>query len=459
MQLRDYQTDGINQVRSLMRRGIRCVLRQCPTGAGKTVEISYITESAQQIGKRILILAHRTELILQASEELNEMGISHGIIQAGISSRLSRQVQIGSVQTVVKRLDQIGDFDLIIIDEAHHTPAGNYQKILEAFPNAKVIGFTATPKRTDGKGLDSCFDKLVLGPSIRDLIDLGCLKEPKVFAPNIIDTSGLHSRFGDFKKDELEEISDKPTITGCAITAYRQYGNAWPAIAFCVSVAHAEHVAEAFRDAGFRAEKIDGTTDHATRKRQLRDLAEGRIHVLTSCDLISEGVNIPVVSVGIMLRPTQSLGLWMQQAGRCLRPSPGYPHAIILDHAGNSFRHGHPASDRDWSLTGESKSNKKKPEVSVRQCMSCYAVHPANLRQCPECGNKYTTVDRDSELALIQKEGELAEMSEEQVKLLRRREVGRARSLDDLLRIEKERGYKPGWAQHVYNGKRQRSAV
>lgn len=453
MQLRDYQQQGVDEIRRLMRRGKRAVCRQVPTGGGKTVEFSHIATSAISLGKRVLILAHRTELILQASDELKDMGIEHGIIQAGISMRLSRQIQIASIQTIVRRLDKVGTFDLIIVDEAHHSPAGSYQKIFKAFPDAKIIGFTATPRRTDGKPLNKCFDALVIGPSIQELISLGYLKAPKVFAPNIIDTTGIHTKFGDFQKDELENIVDKPTITGCAIAAYQKYGNGWPAIAFCVSIAHADHVAESFRDAGYNSEKIDGQTDHATRKRQLKDLADGRIHVLTSCDLISEGVNIPVVSVGIMLRPTQSLGLWMQQAGRCLRPAPGYPHAIILDHAGNSFRHGHPASDREWSLAGDNKSKKKKPEIQVRQCPKCYAVHPSQMRSCPECGFKYVTAP-STQADIEQREGELAEMNEEMIRRIRRQEVGRAKSLDDLLRVEKERGYKPGWAQHVFAARR-----
>ena len=453
MELRDYQQQGIDEIRRLMRRGVRSVCRQLPTGGGKTVEFSHIAESAAAMSKRVLILAHRTELILQASDELSYMGIEHGIIQAGISMRLSRKIQIASIQTIVRRLDKVGQFDLIIVDEAHHAPASNYQKIFKAFPNAKVIGFTATPKRTDGKPLNDTFDALVTGPSIQELISLGNLKSPKVFAPNIIDTSGIHTKFGDFQKNELEEIVDKSTITGCAIAAYKKYGNGWPAIAFCVSIAHADHVAESFREAGYRAEKIDGTTKHAVRKQQLRDLADGRLHVLTSCDLISEGVNVPVVSVGIMLRPTQSLGLWMQQAGRCLRPAPGYPHAVILDHAGNSFRHGHPASDREWSLSGENKSKKKKPEVQVRQCPKCYAVHPSQNRSCPECGQRYETAP-SNQAEIEQREGELKEMNEEMIKHIRKQDVGRARNLEDLQRIEKERGYKPCWAQHVFAGRR-----
>jgi DNA repair protein RadD len=457
MQLRDYQQDGIDQIRHLMRCNVKRVCYQLPTGGGKTVQIAYIAKNAMSMGRRVLILAHRTELILQASDELKDMGVTHGIIQAGISPRTSRQIQVASVQTIVRRLDRVGDYDLIIIDEAHHAPAGNYQKILKQYPGAKVLGFTATPRRLDGKGLDSCFDELVTGPTIHELIQMGNLKQPKIFAPDIIDTSKLRSRFGDFEQKELEEITDKPTITGCAVSAYRKYGNNWPAIVRCVSIAHSEHVAEAFRTAGYRAQSINGKTPHPERKKLLSDLGQKNLDLLMFCDLIGEGVNIPVVSVCIDLAPSQSLTKVMQFWGRGLRPAPGYPHAVILDHAGNSFRHGHPASDREWSLTGESKKAKKNPELSVRQCPKCYAVHTANLRQCPECGLLYPIAQEERQ-EFLQREGELAEISEEQIKQLRRRELGRARTLEDLQRVEKERGYKPGWAHHIHSARQRKSA-
>ena len=429
-----------------------------------TVIFSFITQQAAARGNRVWILVHRRELLRQSSDSLDFLGVEHGLIAPG-KSPTGDMVHVASVQTLVRRLGKVAPPDLIIIDEAHHASAASWKKVIEANPQARLLGVTATPVRMDGKGLGvnsgGFFDTMIEGPSIRDLIDRGFLSPPKVYAPPTdFSTDGMHSRFGDYVKKEISAAVDRPVITGSAVEHYRKICPNVPAIAFCASVAHAEHVAAEFQAAGFRAASVDGSMDDGRRKSLINALGSGGLHVLTSCDIISEGTDIPVVGAAIMLRPTQSTGLFLQQVGRALRVCPGKDHAVILDHVGNCLRHGMPDEIREWSLDGEDRkrASRGSQEVidRVKQCERCYAVHPP-APKCPHCGFEYAPDARDIE----QVDGELQEIDEEQAEFMRRQrrsEVGRARTLEDLQEIARERGYKPGWARHIWKARQKRRA-
>lgn len=322
--------------------------------------------------------------------------------------------------------------------------ASTYRTILTANPGAFVLGVTATPRRTDGKGLGECFDRLICGPSMQELIDCEFLKPARVYAPAVIDTSAVHTRMGDFVRGELAAVCDTNTVTGDAISHYRRHAHGLPAIAFCVSVAHAVHVSEQFKAAGYRSEFIEGSMGDSQRKRLIGALGTGGLDVLTSCDLISEGVDVPVVSCGIMLRPTQSLTIYLQQVGRCLRPSPRYPEAIILDHAGNCLRHGLHTDDRAWSLDGQPKRPRDGEQLPpMRQCPACYRVHrPAPV--CPDCGHVYVAAGRE----ITEREGELVEATARRNEA--RAEQAKAQTLEELREIARRRGHNVRWADHVF---------
>ncbi len=464
--LRDYQQTGVQALRERFRRGDRNVLYQLPTGGGKTVVFSYITEGASKRGNRVLILVHRQELIRQTSASLHEIGVEHGIIAPGYTPTWDN-VQVASVQTLVKRLTKIHAPQLIISDECHHAGAASWAKIFAHFSQANILGVTATPVRLDGKGLGRSaggfFDSMVSGPTVSALIKQGYLAEPKIFAPPIgADLSNLRKKYGEFVTAESAAALDKPVITGCAVKHYQKLANGIPAIAFCSSVAHAEHVAEQFRSAGFQAASIDGTMHDNERKARISALGNGGLHVLTSCDIISEGTDIPIVGAAILLRPTASMGLYLQQVGRCLRMYSGKKHAIILDHVGNVMRHGMPDEDREWTLDGENKTSKKKndeQDIKVKQCEQCYTVHVPSSR-CPFCGYVYEVSIREIEQA----EGELqevdakrlAEIEADRKKMFQRREEGQCRTLQDFQALAERRGYAPGWAYHRYRARQQR---
>jgi len=461
LSLRPYQEKCIADIRLAFRQGHQSVLFQSPTASGKTVIFAFITEAAAAKGNRVIIMMHRQEILLQTSRALLSLGVPHGLIAPRFTPT-KELVQVASVQTLVRRLDKFPVPELIVIDEAHHTVAGSWRKIIEHFPKAKILGVTATPHRLDGKGLGrksgGFYDTLVLGPSVTDLIEQGYLSKPVVYAPPTgINLSGVHRRFGDYVQSEVEEIIDKPKITGSAVEHYGKICPGAPAIAFCVSVAHAEHVAGKFNDAGIPSLSIDGKLNDAERKDRIDALASGRIRVLTSCEIVSEGTDIPIVTAAILLRPTQSLALHLQQVGRVLRIHPEKERSIILDHVGNTFRHGFPDDEREWSLVGAKDAPKKgnngaSPYI---QCDMCYAVFMRTLPACPECGFVRQITPRKIE----QVDGELREITRrerERVQRDRRREVARARTEDELRRIARERGYKPGWVYQIMRARGQR---
>jgi superfamily II DNA or RNA helicase len=406
----------------------------------------------------------------QASNKLSAIGVNHGII-APSHSMTGDLVQVASIQTTVRRLDRINEPSLIIIDEAHHSVAGNYRKLVDRFPRARLLGVTATPCRLDGHGLGKqaggYFDCMVQGPAISDLIAAGYLSKPVIYAPPTdFSTEGIHIRCGDFAQDEVADRIDKPKITGSAIEHYLRLCPGLPAITFCVSIRHAEHVAQEFNAAGIRTMCIHGQLADRQRDAAIRGLADGTWQNLTSCELISEGTDIPVVAAGIGLRPTASLGMYMQQVGRILRIYPGKTSAIWLDHVGNCRRHGLPTDLREWSLDGLKKRKRAEQEssLSVKQCVKCFAMFPASTKVCPQCGEPVVAAagreikQVDGELKKIEPMSE-QEFREHIARMDRRREEGRANTLEDLIRIADERGYNRQWAYIRWNLKKNRTAV
>ena len=458
MHLRPYQDDAVSQLRAAYSSGKRAPLFCLPTGGGKTFVFSYVARNATARGNRVCILVHRQELLLQASRSLTEIGVPHGIIAPGHIQN-QHPVQVASVQTLGRRIAKMRyDFDLIIIDEAHHAVAGTWKRLIEAMPNARVLGVTATPVRSDGRGLCEVFDDLVIGPSVASLIDMGFLVRPVVYAPpTAVDLSGVRRKGGDYDQRELATRMDKPRITGDAVAHYTKHSPGKPSIVFCASVAHAQHVAMQFTAAGYSARSIDGSMLDTDRRQAIADLANGRLQVLTSCDIVSEGTDIPVVETAILLRPTQSLGLYLQQVGRALRPAPGKERALILDHVGNCLRHGLPDDQREWSLDAAPRANRaandNEPNITVKQCEKCFAVFKPSL-VCPACGHVHAPKSREIEQA----EGELSEVNADLLRSQQRREIGQARTLEQLKEIAKQRGYHQGWAFRIWEARTKKYA-
>jgi DNA repair protein RadD len=403
MQLRPYQTQLVTEIRGQYQLGRKAVLAVLPTGGGKTVCFSYIAQAASVKGNRVLILVHRAELLDQASRA---MPVPHGIIAANRAMDLSHTVQVASVQTVARRLHLLPRdfFQLVVVDEAHHTTAGTWARVIAHFHAAKLLGVTATPIRGDGRGLGEHYQAMVQGPTAAELTSDGYLAPARVLAPPGFDSAGLRKRMGDFDTKQAEQRVG--TIMGDCLGHYRKHLSGQTAIAFCCSVAHAEAVAHLFQSAGIAAASIDGSMDTSTRRELLQRLAVGDLKVLTSCALIGEGVDVPSVGGCILLRPTASVGLHLQMIGRCLRPQPGKT-AVVLDHVGNTLRLGHHLEERDWTMDGLKKRD-REAAPSVKVCPTCFATSPSTAQVCRDCGHVFAPPERRE---LRQVEGELVEIS------------------------------------------------
>jgi superfamily II DNA or RNA helicase len=454
IQLYPDQVKVLDDVRAAFRDGCKAPLLVAPTGFGKTVLFSYIASEAAKRGKRTMILVHRQELVDQVGETLNAFDVPHGIIAAGFTDRRDVAVRVASVFTLVRRLDRKPEADLLVVDEAHHaTLRSTWGKVLAAYGGSRVLGVTATPCRLSGEGLGDIFDRLVHGPPVEQLVAMGRLSPVRVFAPPTIDTSSLHTRMGDFIASEMAAAVDKPTVTGDAIQHYQEITPGQRAAVFCVSLDHAAHIAAQAREAGIVAVQIDGGMDRFNRRQVVKDFKDGKIQWLVSCDLISEGFDCPGIEVGISLRPTQSLGLWLQQCGRCMRISSGKKNATILDHAGNSLRHGLPTETRDWRLDqSQQKTGKGEKGLSVRVCPKCWAAQRSGITACQSCGFTFPIEPR----TIAAEKGTLEEITQEEIDRRRERQKqGTTRTLEQLTELGRIRNYRDpaAWARHVLAGR------
>lgn len=460
--LRPYQQDGVGQIRLQYMEGRRRVLYVLSTGGGKTVIFCHIAERAAQLGNRICVLVHRQELVDQTSRSLADLGVAHGVIAAGYRQDLSHGVQVASVQTLVRRLHQIPAdfFQLIICDEAHHAVAGSWAKLIDHYATAKLLGVTATPARLSGEPLGDKFETMLLGPDASWLTEQGFLAPARYFIPPGlgIDWNSLKHRGSDIdERDAARAIMAHQQAIAGPVTQYQAHLHSSTAIAFCCTVEHAAMVARGFNEAGIPAAVLDGTLDRVTRRRRIDGLASGQIKVLTSCQVISEGTDVPSVGGCLLLRPTDSLSLYLQQVGRCLRPSPGKAHAIILDMVGNVAKHGFHTDPRDWSLDGR-KKRQASNAPAIRECPGCYAALPAATRVCPECGHEFApeVQDHGTEQLGTALLVEITEQEKQRIAAQKRQEVGKARSLQELQAIAAQRGYKPGWANHIWQSRQLR---
>lgn len=402
------------------------------------------TEAARR-GRTTTFIVHRQELIRQAAEAFSGDGIDFGVIAPG-QPTTDRPIQIASVQTIARREKHHND--LLIFDEAHHCTARTWRNVIDAYPDAYVVGLTATPARLNGQGLGDVFDDLVLGPAASELIKRGFLAPYKYYAPPVMaDLENIRIKAGDFDGKEIEIRVDKPKVIGDAIDHYQRLAAGKQAIVYCASILHSQNTAAAFNVAGIHAAHVDGKTQKVEREQIIADFKSGAITVLTNVDLFGEGLDCPGVEAVILLRPTQSLTLFIQQSMRGMRPGGIFKEAIILDHVGNVHRHGLPDAPREWTLEGAVKRRQREADgVGVRICPNCYMCHsPAPV--CPFCGYEYHLTARQ----IAEEAGTLEEYDAEQAAFEKRRdriELNRCATLDDLKAYAAAHNYSPGWV-HV----------
>lgn len=451
--LRDYQERDIERIRALIRSGRRRIVRQLSTGGGKTVEASYMIRGAVDRGKRCLFLAHRKELVDQASRKLRDLGIEHGIIMADHPMRRpDLRTHVASVQTLVNR--EIAEPDVVWVDEAHHAKAKTWHDLLDRWPNAIVIGLTATPVRSDGRGLLGMFTDLVAGPTTPELITAGYLVPTRVFAPSCPDLVGVKKLGGDYNQDQLAQRMNQ--IIGDLVDHWKRLGEDRQTVVFAVNVEHSKRICESFVAAGVRAEHLDGTTWTEDREGILRRLRVGTTRVVCSVGVLTEGWDEPAVGCAILARPTASLGLFLQMVGRVKRPHPGKPDSILLDHAGCvakrgrdgwELNHGHPDQEREWLLTEDRKVTKPKLDadpMDIRVCPKCAAVWPPTTEICA-CGYVFAKRKRAGPEHV---DGSLEELLAASLAGLP--EAKKKSEWWKWRRTADRRSMKPGWAAYRY---------
>lgn len=400
----------------------------------------------------VLVLAHRHTLINQHKELLESLDV------------LTDKVRVESVFTEASRLGRYekDSVSLIIIDEAHLSEAASYKKVCKYY-NCRRVLFTATPARLDGKPL-TLADTLITGISANELIKLGAISEYDYYAPDLnLNTENIGIVAGEYNNGQLTEIMCNTAIYGDMLKYYNDLGEGRQAIAYCTSIKHSMQTADMFNKNGITAVSIDGSMNMRERNEKMDMFRKGKVQILCNCNLISEGVTIPNASVALLLRPTMSLPLFIQQACRVLTPVEG-KKAVIIDYVNNVQRHGLPTDAHKWSLTQpitKSKEFNENGTLKIRQCENCFKCFKT-AQKCPYCGYEYKVKGR--ELKAI-KEVELKRIEaiekeeKEQQKKAARMEVGQCRTIAELQKIAKERGYAQGWVwrmaqiKHITGGK------
>jgi len=425
--LRDYQQDIYNQIRTALvgRKGVCAVL---PCRSGKSYIMKEIVDKACAKGSNVLILAHRRLLLSQ-------------------HAKIIGNARLESVFTEVNHLGEHGRVDLIIIDEAHISAAASYQKVCEYY-DCKRILFTATARRLDNKPLNLC-DVIINGPSADELIEGGFIAPYDLYAPKLnIDLSKVSMAGSDFNNEQLSETMCDKKIYGDIIKYYRELADGKQSLAYCCNVKHSQEMCKLFNDNGISAKHMDSHTPEDERERILDQFKKGEFKILCNCNLISEGITLPECECCMLLRPTQSETLYIQQACRCLTPLKN-KRGMIIDFVGNCYTHGMPTEKRVYTLdkTTRIRNPGREPDVVVRMCKKCFRIYKGNGSVCPYCGNengktkKQIEEDRKAELEKI------TELKRKQA----RREVGMAKTEEALVDIAERRGYKNPryWARTI----------
>lgn len=440
--LREYQQDIYNRVAAAFRQGYYRPLVVAPCGAGK----SYIfAEMARNTKGNVLLLTHRQELKEQHEELFRALGVTN--------------VRVAMILTEANRHDKYERPALIITDEAHLSRSNSWVKVIDYY-NTYTVGFTATPVRLDGKPLGSIYDCIVEGVSTRWLIDNDYLADFEYYAPTCVNTDGLRSIAGDYVVSDLERLMDSRAIYGDIVKSYQRFADGEQCIAYCVSVKHAGKVADLFNAAGIPSRTVSANTPPKLRRETMELFRRGEIRVLCNVGIISEGVSIDSVSCCLLLRPTESLALYWQQAMRCMRYLPGKT-AKIIDCVGNYSRNPMPGEKVKWTLDKpiRKRSNlTKSGDFLIRTCPQCFMVF-RTAQKCPFCGSEYPLHPREIS---AHEEIELSRIRAEEAARLEaarksaRIEQGRAASFEELVEIGKKRGYRypAQWAVRVLRGRK-----
>lgn len=428
MELRPYQQELIDKTRRQIAEGKKsiCVVLGC--GGGKSVIQGMIAANSTAKGNRVLFIVHRRELCEQITNTFRMCGVDFSLCS------------VEMVGTVSRHLNDILPPKIIITDEAHHGLASTYRKIYDAFPQALRLGFTATPCRLGSGGLEDIFDTLVEGVSTKWLIDNHYLAPYKYYSVKIADVTGVRVSHGEYNQADLAQLMEKSRIYGSTVDEYVRIANGKRTIVYCASVEASKHTAQEFSVRGIAAAHLDGATDKEHRAATIESFRNGEITVLCNVDLFGEGFDVPDCECVLLVRPTKSLTLYIQQSMRSMRYKPGKT-AIIIDLVANVYTHGLPDEPREWTL--KSKKHKAKNSVNVKECPECFTVMPSTAAACPECGHEFERQEREEAEQLNL---EMKELTPDEVLKAKPYDYYKnIKTFEEMKRLQHAKGYKFAW--------------
>lgn len=452
--LRNYQEIIINNCRNAFKNRYKKLCCVLPCGAGKTAIFCYLAylNTIKKPSNRVLILLHRKELLKQTAEAFQTFQISTDHINIAMIQSFKNTLKTG-----------VKPYSLIIIDECHHATSNSFQRVLSAYSGVPLIGFTATPARLDGKPLGEIFDCLIVGVDYAYLIENKYLVDYDYFSPDLnFDFSKWKLKSGDFDTADNALHLDKKAIYGNVL---KYIDLSKKTIIYSPTVEYSKKL-EAQINEHFSApvaREFNGTTPQSERDQIITDFKNGKIKILINVDLIGEGFNVPSCDCVFLLRATQSLTLYIQQAGRALRsdPSNSNKRASIYDFVGNIYRFGFPDALRSWSLSAPIKNTHKHETIHdsliIKTCPQCLrSFVPSQMlpnRLCPFCNAPLPLNVREIQ---VQQKKELALIKKSQL-IENRKERGRCRSFQQLRKLGEERGYAhpTQWAFYVLKNRKQ----
>jgi len=456
--LRQYQKDVLNELVRSHKQGKNKVILQAATGAGKTVMAAALVKYFVKHNLTVLFLAHRRELITQASDKLDQSDIQHGIIMANHRSDETYSVQIASVDTLRARAInakkmELPKADVIFIDECHRSLSNTYLKLIELYKDSLLIGLTATPVRGNGEGLGSVYEHMVSAPSIKKLTELGSLVDVTYYSPSVPDLKGIGVIGGDFNSKSLNDRMDQPKLVGDIVSTWKHLAKGKQTLVFASGVKHSQNLMEAFKSNGIKAGHLDGGTENDEREQILKDFNSGKITVLCNCMVLTEGFDAPCAEVCVLARPTKSLGLYIQMVGRVLRPHESKEKAMVIDHSGAVYINGFVDDEHQWDLGSgilrkRAERKERTREDSVIVCEGCFRTYSGS-NICPTCGKMHQTKSEyvaflDSQLGLVDKKTRVIEAKEKYAKDFRKV------FYEELMGMGEIRGHKKGWSAYKY---------
>lgn len=443
--LRPYQLALKNKAREAFKNNKRVILL-APCGSGKTVIASSIMQDAIKKGNKVWFIVHRSELMKQANDTLERYGIP------------KKNLEVYMVQSLAHKLDKIKEEpNLIIVDECQHSSSSTYRKIINQYPNAYILGLSATPTRLTGKPLGDIYETIISEVTAKQLIEMKYLADYSYYAPELnIDFNNIKIKAGDYDTEDVNRVMSKAKIYGDIIKTYKKLANNKKTILYCASIEYSKKMEKLFSENGYKIKHFDGTTPEKERQQIVEDFRNNKIQMLTNVDLIGEGFDVPDCECVLLLRPTQSLNLFIQSSTRCLRKN-GDKKAIIIDYVNNIQKHGLPTMDRQWSLDKKVKEYDNENDdgtLRIRVCKECFSTFEGG-DVCPYCGAEYelTAIEieniKEVQLKKVEEEKELKRqqyLSSVADKVQYYESVEQCTTWAELTEFAKMKNYKPGFA-------------